>query len=110
MTNPNLMKGVDKYTHSVQIGVKLTATTVLLDTVVLTAKLITSRAETLQYVAIVSQLMLPFTALDPRYVFECGSQFNVAFPEKEAPGDRNEIKAETSTPLHCLELPVEINS
>ena len=40
ITNPNLMKGVDKYAHGVWIGVELTATAVLLDTVVPTAKLL----------------------------------------------------------------------
>ena len=95
---------MDEYTHGVRIGVKLTATVVLLDTVVLTAELITSRAETLQYVTTVSRLMLPFAALDPRYVFDTGSQLNVAFPGEEASGNWTRVKAETSIPLHCLLL------
>ena len=98
MPSPNLIRGMDDYTHSVSIGVKLTATVVLLDAVVPTAELITSRAETLQYVTIVSRLMLPFTVLDPRYVSDTGSQLNITFPGEEA------SDAEICTPLHCLVL------
>ena len=61
MPSPNLTEGMDKYTHSVQIGVELTATAVLLDTVVLS----TSRAETLQYVISVTQSILQVAAVDP---------------------------------------------
>ena len=112
---------MDKYTHSVWIGVTLTATSVHLDTAVPNA----SRAVTLQYIATVLQLMLSFVALDPPYIFDSGSQFNIA------PGDQNKVrcrdkytlalsratiddqlvgdvhgvKAETSIPLHCLVLP-----
>ena len=85
MPSPNLTEGMDEYTHSVRIGVQLTATAVLLDVVVPTAKLTTSRAKTLHYITIVSQLILPFAAMDPQYVFNTGSQLNIAFPEKKAP-------------------------
>ena len=104
MPSLNLMRGMDDYTHSVWIGVELTATAVLLDAVVPTAKLTTSRAETLQYIATVSRLMLPFAAMDPRYVSNTGSQLNIAFPDRKAPEAQNKDKAETSTPLHCLVL------
>ena len=104
MPSPNLMEGMDKYTHSVRIGVELTATAVLLDAVVPTAKLTMSRAETLHYIAIVSRLMLPFAAMDPQYVFDTGSQLNIAFPKRKAPGAQNKNQAETSTHLHCLML------
>ena len=106
MPSTNLMEGVDEYTHSVRIGVELTATTVLLDTAVPTAKLTTSRAETLQYITTVSRLMLPFATMDPCYVFDTGSQLNIAFPERKAPGAQNKNQAETSIPLHCLVLHV----
>ena len=92
------------YTHCVWIGVKLTATAVLLDAVVPTARLTTSRAKTVQYIATVTQLMLPFAAMDPQYVFDTGSQLNITFPERKAPRAQNKNKAETSIPLHCLVL------
>ena len=105
MTNSNLMEYVTS-ANGVRIGVELTATAVLLDTVVLS----TSRAETLQYVITVTQLMLPFTALDPRYVFDCGSQFNVTFPEEEAPGNWTRVNAKTSTPLALSRAAVGVKS
>ena len=112
MPSPNLMRGTDEYTHSVQIGVKLTATAVLLDAVVPIAKLTTSRAETLQYIATVSQLMLRFVTMDPRYVFDTGSQLNTAFPERKASGAHSENQAETSTVSCCytLDLSAEIST
>ena len=122
----NHLESKDEYTHSVHIGVTLTATAVHLDTAVPSA----SRAVTLWYIATVSQLMLPFAALDPQYIFDIGSQFNTAFPERKAPGDQSKdrcrdkythalscaaiddqlvgdahrVKAEISIPLHCLVL------
>ena len=122
----HLLKNVDKYTHSVQIGVTLTATRVHLDTAVLSA----SRATHLQYINTIFQLMLPFTAMDLQYKFNIGSQFYIAFPKWNAPGDQSKacrdnytlalscaaiddqqigdacrVKAEISIPLHCLVLP-----
>ena len=115
---------MDKYTHSVQIGVQLTATAVHLDTDVLNA----SRAVPLQYTTLL-QLMLPFTAMDPEYKSNIGSQFNITFPKRNAPGDQSkarrdkytlalspaaiddqqvrdvcQVKAKICTPLHCLVL------
>ena len=105
MPNVDYME-IDTSANGVWIGVKLTATAVLLDTVVLTM----SRAETLQYVATVSRLMLLFAAPDPQYIFDTGSQLNVTFPEEEAPGSWNKIEAEISTHFHYLVLPVGIGS
>ena len=96
MPSPNLTEGMDEYTHSVRIGVELTGTAVLLDAVVPTAKLTTSRAGTLDYITIVSQLMLPFATMDPRYVSDTGSQLNIAFPKRKAPGAQSKNQPEMS--------------
>ena len=88
-----------------------------------------SRAATLQYIATMSQLMLPFATMDPQYKFNIGSQFYIAFPERKAPGDQSkarqdkytlalsratidaqlvrdvhQVKDKISKPLHCLML------
>ena len=89
MTNSNPME-YDASTDGVRIGVQLTATTVHLDSVVLTAELTMSRAETLRYI---------FTAIESRF-----AAMNVAFPEKVPPGNWTRVKAEICTPLHCLVL------
>ena len=81
---------MDKYTHNVQIVVTLTATVVHLDTAVLNV----SRAAPLQYTATLLQLMLPFTAMDSQYKFNTGSQFNIAFPERRAPGDQSKDRCQ----------------
>ena len=63
-----LPRSIDEYTHSVWIGVTLTATAVHLDTAVLNA----SRAVPLQYTTTLFQLMLAFSAMDPQYKFNIG--------------------------------------
>ena len=66
MTNSNLIKNVNEYTHSIRINVTLTATVVHLDTVVPS----TSRTEILWYIVTVPQI---------------NATMNITFPEGEAP-------------------------